>query len=77
MVHMAVGTSLGCIVFTGISSAYAHRQKNAINYKFFKPIALGIVIGAFLGALFAVRTANKAPRNAPITIPKAIGLKNL
>jgi len=55
MIHMAVGTSLGCIVFTGISSAYAHRQKNAINYKFFKPIALGIVIGAFLGALFAVQ----------------------
>ena len=54
-IHMAVGTSLGCIVFTGISSAYAHRQKNAINYKFFKPIALGIVIGAFLGALFAVQ----------------------
>ena len=55
MTHMAVGTSLGCIVFTGISSAYAHRKKNAINYKFFKPIALGIVIGAFLGALFAVQ----------------------
>ena len=55
MIHMAVGTSLGCIVFTGISSAYAHRQKNAISYKFFKPIALGIVIGAFFGALFAVQ----------------------
>ena len=55
MVHLAVGTSLGCIVFTGISSAYAHRQKNAISYKFLKPIASGIVIGAFLGALFAVQ----------------------
>ena len=55
MIHMAVGTSLCCIVFTGISSAYAHKQKNAINYNFFRPIALGIVIGAFLGALFAVQ----------------------
>ena len=55
MIHMAVGTSLACIVFTGISSAYAHKQKNAINYSFFKPIALGIVVGAFLGALFAVQ----------------------
>ena len=55
IIHMAVGTSLACIVFTGISSAYAHRKKNAINYKFFKPIAFGIVIGAFLGALFAVQ----------------------
>ena len=55
MIHMAVGTSLGCIVFTGISSAYAHKQKNAINYTFFKPIAIGIVIGAFFGALFAVQ----------------------
>jgi uncharacterized membrane protein YfcA len=55
MTHMAVGTSLGCIVFTGVSSAYAHRQKNAINYRLFKPIALGMIIGAFLGALFAVQ----------------------
>ena len=55
MIHMAVGTSLACIVFTGMSSAYAHKQKNAINYRFLKPIALGIVIGAFLGALFAVQ----------------------
>ena len=55
MIHMAVGTSLACIVFTGISSTYAHKQKNAINYSFFKPIALGIVVGAFLGALFAVQ----------------------
>ena len=29
--------------------------KNAINYNFLKPLALGIVIGAFLGALFAVQ----------------------
>ena len=32
IIHMAVGTSLGCIVFTGISSAYAHSKKNAISY---------------------------------------------
>ena len=30
-------------------------KKNAINYNFFKPIASGIVIGAFIGALFAVQ----------------------
>lgn len=55
IIHMAVGTSLGCIVFTGISSAYAHSKKNAISYNFLKPLASGIVIGAFLGALFAVQ----------------------
>jgi uncharacterized membrane protein YfcA len=55
MIHMAVGTSLGCIVFTGMSSAYAHNKKNAVNYNFFKPIASGIIFGAFIGALFAVQ----------------------
>ena len=55
LIHMAVGTSLGCIVFTGMSSAYAHNNKNAIDYNFFKPIASGIIIGAFVGALFAVQ----------------------
>jgi uncharacterized membrane protein YfcA len=55
VIHMAVGTSLACIIFTGISSANAHNKKDAINYKFLKPLALGIVIGAFLGALFAVQ----------------------
>ena len=55
VIHMAVGTSLACIIFTGISSANAHNKKGAINYEFLKPIALGIVIGAFLGALFAVQ----------------------
>lgn len=67
MIHMAVGTSLGCIVFTGMSSAYAHNKKNAVNYNFFNPIASGIIIGAFIGA----------PINAPIIIPEAIGLKKL
>ena len=55
IIHMAVGTSLGCIAFIGISSAYAHSKKNAISYNFLKPLASGIVIGAFLGALFAVQ----------------------
>ena len=53
--QLAIGTSISCIIFTGLSSANAHRKKNSIDFDSFKPVASGIVFGAFLGALFAVQ----------------------
>ena len=55
IVQLAIGTSISCIIFTGLSSANAHRKKNSIDFDSFKPVASGIVFGAFLGALFAVQ----------------------
>ncbi len=55
IVQLAIGTSISCIIFTGLSSANAHRKKNSIDFDSFRPVALGIIFGAFLGALFAVQ----------------------
>ena len=55
IIHLAIGTSLACIFFTGLSSANAHRKKHAIDFTLFKQVALGITLGALLGAMFAVQ----------------------
>lgn len=48
--HMAVGTSLATIVFTSLSSIKAHQGYGAIRWDIFRPMTLGIILGAFLGA---------------------------
>lgn len=48
--HLAVGTSLATIVFTSISSIRSHHQKGAVRWELFRPMAVGIVVGAVLGA---------------------------
>ena len=53
IVHLAVGTSLATIVFTSISSVRAHHQHGAVLWPVFWQLTPGIVIGAWLGALFA------------------------
>ena len=55
VVHMAIGSAIACIIFTGLSSAKAHNDKNSINFVHFKPVAFGITFGALAGALFAVQ----------------------
>jgi uncharacterized membrane protein YfcA len=55
IIHLAIGSSMASIFFTGIASAYAHKKKDAIDFNILKPITFGIIFGAFLGALFALQ----------------------
>ncbi|AZZ90518.1 sulfite exporter TauE/SafE family protein [Hahella sp. KA22] len=48
--HLAVGTSLATIIFTSINSIRAHHQKQGVNWRVFRPMAVGLMIGAVLGA---------------------------
>ena len=34
VVHMAIGSAIACIIFTGLSSAKAHNDKNSIRWRF-------------------------------------------
>lgn len=47
--HVAVGTSLLTIVFTGTSSALAHHKKGAVDIPMLKKFLPGVVIGVALG----------------------------
>ena len=55
LTHAAVGTSLATIVVTSISSVRTHHQKQGVRWDLFKPLAIGIVIGAVIG----VKTAGQ------------------
>jgi len=53
LTHMAIGTSLATIVFTSMSSVKAHQEKGGVRWDIFKPMAVGIVLGAILGVYTA------------------------
>jgi len=53
LTHMAVGTSLGTIVLTSISSIRAHHAHGAVQWAVFKQLVVGIVMGSLLGAVLA------------------------
>ena len=57
IVHMAIGTSMASIFFTGMASANAHMAKNAIDFQVMRPVVIGIIFGSFLGAVFAIQIA--------------------
>lgn len=51
--HMAIGTSLGTIVFTSLSSIRTHHRAKKVEWKIVLRLAPGILFGGLLGALFA------------------------
>lgn len=53
LVHLAVGTSLATIVFTSLSSTWAHHRRGAVLWPVFWRYLPGVLLGALLGALLA------------------------
>jgi uncharacterized membrane protein YfcA len=51
LMHTSIGTALAAIVFTSISSLYAHQRHGAILWDNFKKLAPTILLGSFTGAL--------------------------
>ena len=54
LTHLAIGTSLATIVITSISSIFAHHKRGAVLWPVVIWLTPGIMIGAALGATFAV-----------------------
>ena len=51
--HMVLGSSLGVIVFSSLSSTFSHHLKGAVNWKLIKVVVPSIVIGSSLGGVTA------------------------
>lgn len=51
--QIAVGTSLGAMIFTAASSAWAHYRQKGVWWHYFRLLAPGVVVGAITGALLA------------------------
>jgi len=59
LMQLAVGTSLASIVFTSLSSIYAHHQHRAVLWPKVLALTPGILVGALLGALLADQLASQ------------------
>jgi uncharacterized membrane protein YfcA len=53
--HMAVGTSLACIVFTSLSATWQHHQHGAVRWPLVIWLAPGLCLGVWCGAAVAAR----------------------
>ena len=53
--HLALGTSMASIIFTSVSSFWAHHQRGAVHWLVVRRIVLGILVGTFLGSCLASR----------------------
>ena len=50
LTHLAVGTSLATIVITSLGSVRQHHAKGAVRWDVLKFFAIGLMLGAYLGA---------------------------
>ena len=53
LMHLAVSTSLSCMVITALGSAWAHHQKGNVQWDVWRQCLLGGILGAPLGVLLA------------------------
>ncbi|NIB42805.1 sulfite exporter TauE/SafE family protein [Pseudomaricurvus alkylphenolicus] len=51
--HLAIGTSLACIVVTASISSWTHWQKKAIDSQLLKHLVPGVIVGAWFGGVVA------------------------
>ena len=55
VVHLALGTSMACIIVTSISSMIAHNSKNAVIWVIVKKMSMGVLLGAFIATFVAAK----------------------
>lgn len=53
VVHLAIGTALAAMVFTSISSMWAHAARGGVDWAIARAMSPGMLIGSFVAALIA------------------------
>lgn len=53
IVHIAIATSLATILFTSMSSVYAHHKRNAIKWRIAFLLIPGVLVGSWAGPMVA------------------------
>ncbi|HTT36683.1 MAG TPA: sulfite exporter TauE/SafE family protein [Burkholderiales bacterium] len=59
LLHLALGTSIASIVFTGLSTVRAHHVRGVVRWDIVRRAGPWIVGGSLLGALFAERLSSR------------------
>lgn len=60
VMHLALGTSMAAIVFTAISSVYAHHQHGAVRWNVFWAMTPGILFGTLIGTRLVAHISGKS-----------------
>ena len=53
VMHLALGTSMACIIVTSIASLRAHHKKEAVMWGVVKNMSVGLMLGTFLSTFVA------------------------
>ena len=53
VVHLALGTSMACIIFTSISSLRSHHKRGGVIWPIVQKMVPGVLIGTFLATFLA------------------------
>lgn len=59
ILHLALGTSLACIMFTSISSLRAHHRHGAVDWAVVRRISFGIIAGTYTGSWVAAQLSTR------------------
>jgi uncharacterized protein len=77
VLHCAIGTSLASIIFTSVSSLYAHHGKGAVNWLIFRRITPGILAGTFFGSWVAAQLPTRFLKGFFVTFLFYVALQML
>lgn len=59
LVHLALGTSMGCIVITSLSSLQAHHKHGGVIWEKVKIMTPGVILGTFSATFLASHISSK------------------
>lgn len=75
--HLALGTSLGTIIFTSFASFRAHHQHGAVNWQVVRRITPGILLGTLAGSYLAAHLSTTVLRAFFIAFTYYVALQML
>lgn len=60
VVHLALGTSMACIIITSVASMRAHHANGAVVWRLVRQMTPGVVLGTFLATFLAASASAKS-----------------
>lgn len=58
VVHVALGTSLACMLISSAASVHAHTSRGAVDWRTVRGMSPGIIVGTFLTSLFSANVSS-------------------
>ncbi|MEY4591230.1 MAG: hypothetical protein RIR18_125 [Pseudomonadota bacterium] len=60
IMHLALGTSMAAIIFTALSSIWAHHQHGAVRWDVVRAMTPGVLLGTLIGTWLAAQVSGRS-----------------